>query len=116
MIMINNNDELRDSIKKVINENGIKKSWIAQKLGICNQNVNNLLNKKNISLDDANKILNLMGYKASVIIEKQQKNESMASYKANTEKVLTIHERCGNIILKISKQFTKQIREDECYV
>lgn len=40
----------------------------------------------------------------------------MASYKANTEKVLTIHERCGNIILKISKQFTKQIREDECYV
>lgn len=71
MIMINNNDELRDSIKKVINENGIKKSWIAQKLGICNQNVNNLLNKKNISLDDANKILNLMGYKASVIIEKQ---------------------------------------------
>lgn len=71
MIMINNNGELRDSIKEVIEENGTKKSWIAQKLGICNQNVNNLLNKKNISLDDANKILNLMGYKASVVIEKQ---------------------------------------------
>lgn len=71
MKIINSNEELRNSIKCIIDENGIKKTWIAQKLNICNQNVNNLLSKKNISLDDANKILNLMGYKASVIIEKR---------------------------------------------
>ena len=71
MKIINNNEELRDSIKDLIDENGVKKSWIAQKLNICNQNVNNLLGKKNISLEDANKVLNLMGYKATIVIEKQ---------------------------------------------
>lgn len=71
MKIINNNEELRKSIKNIIAENGIKKTYIAQKLNICNQNVNNLLAKKNISLDDANKILSTMGYKAAIIIEKQ---------------------------------------------
>jgi plasmid maintenance system antidote protein VapI len=69
--MISTNKDLSQAIENVITENGIKKIWIAEQLGVANQNVNKLINKKNISLDDANRILAVIGYKASIVIEKQ---------------------------------------------
>lgn len=68
---ISNNKELSQAVEDTITDNGTKKTWLAAQLGIANQNVNKIITKKNISLDDANKILNLMGYKATIIIEKQ---------------------------------------------
>lgn len=69
MIVVSCNKELPEKVSDIIIKHGVKKTWIAEQLGISNQHVNNILAKKNITIDDANKILNLIGYKASIIIE-----------------------------------------------
>ena len=70
---IKTNQELAQEIEKIIDDNGIKKIWLSEKLGISNQNFNRLMSKKKFSLDDANKILNIIGYNAKIIIEKDLK-------------------------------------------
>lgn len=67
---IKTNQELAQAIEKIIDDNGIKKIWLSEKIGIANQNLNRLLSKKSLSLDDANKILEHLGYHATIIIEK----------------------------------------------
>ncbi len=67
---IHTNQELAQAIEKIIDDNGIKKIWLSEKMGIANQNLNRLLSKKSLSLDDANRILNHLGYNAKIIIEK----------------------------------------------
>jgi hypothetical protein len=67
---INNNAELSSTINNIIKESGIKKIVLAEKMGIVNQNLNRKINKKNLSLDETNEIINPLGYKAKIIIEK----------------------------------------------
>lgn len=67
---INNNAQLSNKINDLIKESGIKKIVLAEKMGIVNQNLNRKINKKNLSLDETNKIINPLGYKAKIIIEK----------------------------------------------
>ena len=67
---IRTNRELADAVSAAIKESGYKKIYIAEKLGIANQNLNRFLEKKNLSLDEANKILNLLGYNATISIKK----------------------------------------------
>ena len=67
---INNNAELSNTINNLIKESGIKKIVLAEKMGIVNQNLNRKINKKNLSLDETNDIINQLGYKAKIIIEK----------------------------------------------
>ena len=67
---INNNAELSNKINELIKESGIKKIVLAEKMGIVNQNLNRKINKKNLSLDETNDIINPLGYKAKIIIEK----------------------------------------------
>lgn len=67
---INNNAELSSTINNLIKESGIKKIVLAEKMGIVNQNLNRKINKKNLSLDETNDIINPLGYKAKIIIEK----------------------------------------------
>lgn len=67
---INNNAELSNTINNLIKESGIKKIVLAEKMGIVNQNLNRKINKKNLSLDETNDIINPLGYKAKILIEK----------------------------------------------
>lgn len=67
---IKSNAELIQAVQDLISDNGIKKTWLADQLGIANQNLNRLISKKNMSLDDANRILNLMGYEVIADIKK----------------------------------------------
>ena len=67
---INNDAELSNKINNLIKESGIKKIVLAEKMGIVNQNLNRKINKKNLSLDETNDIINPLGYKAKIIIEK----------------------------------------------
>lgn len=67
---ISNNAELSNTINNLIKESGIKKIVLAEKMGIVNQNLNRKINKKNLSLDETNDIINPLGYKAKIIIEK----------------------------------------------
>lgn len=50
-------------IDNFIDSKGIKKAWIAEQLGISQQLLRKRLNKKNFTVDDANKILAIIGYK-----------------------------------------------------
>lgn len=69
-MIIETNQELAQAIEKIIDDNGIKKIWLSEKMGISNQNFNRLMSKKSFSLDDANRALNPIGYHAKIIIEK----------------------------------------------
>lgn len=66
---IKTNQELADFVKKAIKVSGIKKNSIAENIGLSRQGLDNLLNKKSFSLDDANKILNEISLSASVEIK-----------------------------------------------
>lgn len=50
-------------IDDFINSKGIKKVWIAEQMGISQPYFQKLMNKKNFTIDDANRILSVIGYK-----------------------------------------------------
>lgn len=70
---IKNNNDLVNAIKGAIAESGYKKSYIAEKMGISRQAFTNFMNKSNFSLDDANRILSIIGYETITKVNK--KNE-----------------------------------------
>ena len=57
---IKTNQELAQAVNDAIKESGYKKSYISDKLGISRQAFSNFMNKTNFSLDDANKILEII--------------------------------------------------------
>lgn len=61
ILAIRSNEELRQAVNKAVEDSGYKKMWIAQKMGISRQAFTNFMNKSNFSIDDANKILTLIG-------------------------------------------------------
>jgi len=60
--MIKTNKELAQAVNDAINESGYKRGYITDQLGIANQNLKQYLKKQNFTLDDANKILDIIGY------------------------------------------------------
>lgn len=60
MVKIN---QLSQYIDNFISDKGLKKIWIAEQMGISQQLFYRLQNKKNFNVDDANRILNVIGYK-----------------------------------------------------
>lgn len=70
MTDIKNNRELAQAVTEAIKKSGYKKSYIADQLGISRQAFTHFLQKTNFSIDDANKILHIIGYNASAKIDK----------------------------------------------
>lgn len=68
---IKTNKELAEAVNAAIKESGIKKIVLAEKIGLTRQGLDNLLKKQSFSLDDANKILNIIHL--SVLAEMQEK-------------------------------------------
>lgn len=65
------NKDLANLVDNTIKETGVTKMHIANKLGISRQAFDKLLDKKQFSVDDANKILNIIGYNIeNVLIQK----------------------------------------------
>lgn len=62
MIKYINNAELKKEIKKIIIENDCTQKEIAEKLEMSPQTYNTLINKKNFSFADMQRILNALGY------------------------------------------------------
>lgn len=71
-IEINTNDELEKALKDLIAASGKSKVQLSLQLGMANQNFNRLLSKKNISIDEMNRILSLVGYTAKIEIIKSE--------------------------------------------
>ena len=57
---IKTNQELAQAVNEAIKESGIKKTALAEKIGLSRQGLDNLLKKQSFSIDDANKILNVI--------------------------------------------------------
>lgn len=57
-----NNKTLITEYKKVLLDNGIKQQYVADKLEISKQSLNLKLNKKHISFDDMQALLDAIGY------------------------------------------------------
>lgn len=57
---IKTNQELAQAVNEAIKESGIKKTALAQKIGLSRQGLDILLKKQSFSLDDANRILNII--------------------------------------------------------
>lgn len=67
---IKTNKELAQAVNEAIKESGYKKMWIAEQLGISRQALAHFMQKANFSIDDANKILETIGYKAVAKVDK----------------------------------------------
>lgn len=68
---IRTNQELAQAVNETILQTGIKKTFISEKLGISRQALDKLLDKKNFSIEDANKILSVIGYSIECLIKKE---------------------------------------------
>lgn len=68
-----NNEQIIIEIKKIMLESKISQREIAKNIGITPQGLTKLLNKKNFGFEDAQKILNAMGYE--LIVDFQVNNE-----------------------------------------
>lgn len=68
---IKNNNDLRAAVNSAIDESGYKKQYIADKLGISKQAFSRFMQKQNFSLDDANKVLNIIGYDTITKVNKK---------------------------------------------
>lgn len=67
----NDNGQMKELINDIIKDNGIKKTFIAEQLNITKGSFQNLLNKKNITLDDLKKICDVLGYQIEINIKKK---------------------------------------------
>lgn len=56
------NKDLITLVNETIKSTGVTKTHIATKLGVSRQALDKILDKKSFSIDDANKILNIIGY------------------------------------------------------
>lgn len=65
---IKTNKELAQAVNEAIKESGIKKTALAEKIGLTRQGLDILLKKKSFSLDDANKILSVIHQSVSAQI------------------------------------------------
>ena len=68
---IRTNKQLADAVNAAIKESGIKKVFIAEKLGIQREVLSQMMKKKQFSLDDANKILDIIGMETETKVIKK---------------------------------------------
>ena len=69
----NDNKQMKELINNIIKDNGIKKTFIAEQLNITKGSYQNLLNKKNITLEDLKKICDVLDYEIEINIKKKCK-------------------------------------------
>lgn len=62
-------NNLAIDIDNFIKSKGIKKTFVAQQMGISYTYFNKLLEKDNFTIDDANRILSVIGYKIDYTIK-----------------------------------------------
>lgn len=73
-------------VDNFIKDHGIRKTFIAEKLGISYPYFQKLMSKKNFTIDDANRILAVIGYKIDYDI-KPLKDWQYYVYKVQIKKV-----------------------------
>lgn len=69
---IKTNKELAQAVNDAIKESGIKKTVLAEKIGLSRQGLDILLKKQSFSLDDANRILNVIHQSVSAQFDNEK--------------------------------------------
>lgn len=70
----NNNDDIVALIDNYLNINGIKKTFLAEKMGITRQRLNTIFQKKNINLDDLKQMADALGLDVEInLVEKKKR-------------------------------------------
>lgn len=70
------NKDLVSLVDDTIKSTGVTKMHIAKQLKVSRQQIDNILAKQNFSIDDANKLLNVIGYEVNnVSIKKIEINQ-----------------------------------------
>lgn len=67
---IKTNKELAQAVNEAIKDSGIKKTVLAEKIGLTRQGLDVLLKKQSFSLDDANRILKIINQSISAQFDK----------------------------------------------
>lgn len=70
-VIYENNEQIVIEIKKLMLEKKISQREIADKMGIKPQGLTKILNKKNFGFEDAEKLLNAMGYDLTIGFQKK---------------------------------------------
>jgi len=71
-MVIKTNQELIQAVNQAIKDSGIKKTILAQRIGLSRQGLDNLLKKQSFSIDDANRILAVINLSVSADMEQKQ--------------------------------------------
>lgn len=70
------NKDFANLVDFYISQSGVTKQFIADKLQVKRQQIDNLLKKRNFSIEDANKLLSPIGYEVDLVsIKKIEKNQ-----------------------------------------
>ena len=90
----NNNDDILALIDNYLNINGIKKTFLAEKMGITRQRLNTIFQKKNINLDDLKQIADALGLDVKInLVEKDKKEKRILEQKENDLEALEQQQR-----------------------
>lgn len=71
-MLYTNNEQLVIELKKLMIDCKISQKEVADKLGIKPQGLTKILNKKNLSFEDIQKIVNTLGYDLTFNFNKKQ--------------------------------------------
>ena len=66
MFIFSDNDQLKKELKKIIIDAGLTQKEIAEKMEVKPQQYTNIVNKKNLSFEDAKRIVSAAGYKMKI--------------------------------------------------
>ena len=66
MFVFSDNEQLKKELKKIIIDAGLTQKEIAEKMEVKPQQYTNIVNKKNLSFEDAKRIVSAAGYKMQI--------------------------------------------------
>ena len=71
ILEVESNSGLVNAVNAAITESGYKKSYIADQLGMTRQNLSKMLSKVNFNINDAQRILEVIGYEIEIKLQKK---------------------------------------------
>lgn len=75
MLSYENTEQFKKEYREFLNNNGISNAHIARKIGISPQQLNNIWNKKELTVSDLKKLCNAIDFDCTIMIR------DMRSYK-----------------------------------
>lgn len=94
IMIYNNNDDIIAMIDYYLNTHSIKKSLLAEKLGMSRQAFNYFIRKRNFRLEDIKKIADVLGLDVEInLVERDKKEKRILKQKENDFEVLEQQQR-----------------------